>query len=79
VVANGLDLEEGLDDALQTAKTAGVDVFFVTDHVTVLDVVDVNDHSAHGHAHPGAQTGHSHGDDDHDRPSGCPDRTLARG
>ena len=66
VVANGLDLEEGLDDALRTAKTAGVDVFFVTDHVTVLDVVDVNDHSAHGHAHPGAQTGHSHGDDDHD-------------
>jgi zinc/manganese transport system substrate-binding protein len=66
VVANGLDLEEGLDDTLQTAKTAGVDVFFVTDHVTVLDVVDVNDHSAHGHAHPGAQTGHSHGDDDHD-------------
>ena len=66
VVANGLDLEEGLDDTLQTAKTAGVDVFFVTDHVTVLDVVDVNDHSAHGHAHPGAQNGHSHGDDDHD-------------
>ena len=66
VVANGLDLEEGLDDALQTAKTAGVDVFFFTDHVTVLDVVDVNDHSAHGHAHPGSQTGHSHGDDDHD-------------
>jgi len=66
VVANGLDLEEGLEDTLQTAKTAGVDVFFVTDHVTVLDVVDVNDHSAHGHAHPGAQTGHSHGDDGHD-------------
>ena len=66
VVANGLDLEEGLDDTLQTAKTAGVDVFFVTDHVTVLDVVDVNDHSAHGHDHPGAQTGHSHGDDGHD-------------
>lgn len=66
VVANGLDLEEGLDDALQNAKTAGVDVFVVTDHVTVLDVVDVNDHSAHGHAHPGAQTGHSHGHDGHD-------------
>ena len=66
VVANGLDLEEGLDDTLQTAMTEGVDVFFVTDHVTVLDVVDVNDHSAHGHAHPGSQTGHSHGDDDHD-------------
>ena len=66
VVANGLGLEEGLDDTLETAKTAGVEVFFVTDHVTVLDVIDVNDHSAHGHDHQGAQTGHSHGDDGHD-------------
>ena len=65
VVANGLDLEEGLDDALTTAEESGISVFFVTDHVQVLDVVDVNDHSAHGHNHAGAQTEHSHGDDDH--------------
>jgi ABC-type Zn uptake system ZnuABC Zn-binding protein ZnuA len=64
VVANGLDLEEGLDDALANAQQAGVNVFYVADHVTVLDIVDVNDHSDHGHVHRGADA--SHGDDDHD-------------
>jgi len=65
VVANGLDLEEGLDDALTTAQESGVPVFFVADHVQLLDVVDVNDHSDHGHDHAGAQTPHSHDDDGH--------------
>ena len=64
VVVNGLDLEEGLDDALSNAQQAGVNVFYVADHVTVLDIVDVNDHSDHGHVHRGADA--SHGDDDHD-------------
>jgi zinc/manganese transport system substrate-binding protein len=63
VVANGLDLEEGLDDALANAQQAGVNVFYVADHVTVLDIVDVNDHSDHGHVHRGADASHS--DDDH--------------
>ena len=63
VVANGLDLEEGLDEALANAQQAGVNVFYVADHVTVLDIVDVNDHSDHGHVHRGADA--SHGDDDH--------------
>jgi zinc/manganese transport system substrate-binding protein len=65
VVANGLDLEEGLDDALVAARESGVPVFYVTEHVTVLDVLDVNDHSSHGHDHAGAQTDHSHGDHEH--------------
>lgn len=70
VVANGLNLEEGLDDALRRAAQAGTSVFYVADHVQVLDVVDVNDHSAHGHSHTGAQSdhshdGHSHSDDPH--------------
>ena len=63
VVANGLDLEEGLDEALANAQQAGVNVFYVADHVTVLDIVDVNDHSEHGHVHRGADASHS--DDDH--------------
>ena len=63
VVANGLDLEEGLDDALSNAQQAGVNMFYVADHVTVLDIVDVNDHSDHGHVHRGADASHS--DDDH--------------
>lgn len=65
VVANGLNLEEGLDDALSAAQGSGVPVFYMTEHVTVLDVVDVNDHSSHGHNHAGSQTDHSHGDHDH--------------
>ena len=64
VVANGLDLEEGLDEALANAQQAGVNVFYVADHVTVLDIVDVNDHSDHGHVHRGADA--SHGDEDGD-------------
>ena len=63
VVANGLDLEEGLNDALANAQQAGVNVFYLADHVTVLDIVDVNDHSDHGHVHRGADASHS--DDDH--------------
>ena len=59
VVANGLDLEEGLDEALANAQQAGVNVFYVADHVTVLDIVDVNDHSDHGHVHRGADASHS--------------------
>jgi ABC-type Zn uptake system ZnuABC Zn-binding protein ZnuA len=68
VVANGLDLEEGLDDALSNAQQAGVNVFYVADHVTVLDIVDVNDHSDHGHVHRGADASHGdeHGDEDGD-------------
>ena len=72
VVANGLDLEEGLDDALSNAQQAGVNVFYVADHVTVLDIVDVNDHSNHGHVHRGADASHSddeHGDDHGDEHS----------
>jgi len=65
VVANGLNLEEGLDDALATAAANGTTVFYIADHVTVLDIVDVNDHSAHGHSHPGAQSDHSHDDHEH--------------
>lgn len=64
LVANGLDLEEGLDDALANAQQAGVNVFYLADHVTVLDIVDVNDHSDHGHVHRGADASHS--DEEHD-------------
>lgn len=67
VVINGLALESGLDDAISTAKDAGVPVFAVSDHVTTLDIVDVNDHSGHGHVHPGAEASHSHDDHEHSK------------
>lgn len=65
VVANGLNLEEGLDDALTNARDSGVPVFYVAEHVTLLDVVDVNDHSGHGHDHAGAQSDHAHDGHEH--------------
>jgi ABC-type Mn2+/Zn2+ transport system permease subunit/ABC-type Zn uptake system ZnuABC Zn-binding protein ZnuA len=37
VVENGLDLEEGLEDALDRARDAGVPVFTATDHVRLRD------------------------------------------
>ena len=38
VVANGLDLEEGLHDALEQAEADGVPVFKATDHITLRQV-----------------------------------------
>ena len=46
VVSNGLDFEEGLEETLENAKTAGVNVFMVADHVTVREV----DEPTHNHS-----------------------------
>ncbi len=37
VVANGLDLEEGLEDALIEVEKSGVSVFHIADHVTLRE------------------------------------------
>jgi len=55
VVANGLDLEEGLGDALGEAEKSGVPVFRITDHVTLREGGDEGkdehaDDEDHGHA-----------------------------
>jgi len=69
VVANGLGLEAGIDGALTNAAESGTEVFFVADHVTLIDIVDVNDHAGHDHDHPGADStvtdGHDHSKDPH--------------
>jgi zinc/manganese transport system substrate-binding protein len=54
VVENGLDLEEGLEDALEEARDDGVPVFTATDHVTVREVAKEEVHpegeeEEHGH------------------------------
>ena len=47
VVSNGLDFEEGLEETLENAKTAGVDVFMAGDHITVRELSDEDhDHGA---------------------------------
>jgi zinc/manganese transport system substrate-binding protein len=59
VVANGLDLEEGLLDALEQAEDAGVPVFHATDHIEVRTYGADDD----GHGHD--DDGHGHDDDGH--------------
>ncbi|MDA0297717.1 MAG: metal ABC transporter substrate-binding protein [Actinobacteria bacterium] len=45
VVSNGLDFEEGLEETLENAKTAGVSVFMAGDHVTVRELSDEDNHA----------------------------------
>lgn len=55
VVSNGLDLEEGLEDALVQAEESGVPVFHIADHVTLIDASTSEDkednHVENGHGH----------------------------
>ena len=46
VVSNGLDFEEGLEETLENAKTAGVNVFMAGDHITVRELSDEDDDHA---------------------------------
>lgn len=72
VVANGLGLEEGLEDVLDAAEEAGTVVFHVADHVTVREMGHDD-----GHDH-GSDDGHDHGsDDEHDHAAGDPHLWLS--
>ncbi len=75
VVANGLDLEEGLLDLLETVEAEGVTVLHMTDHVEVLAPGDDDEHDDHSDEHDD----HDHSDetttdehDDHDHSAGDP-------
>ena len=46
VVSNGLDFEEGLEETLENAKTAGVNIFMAGDHITVRELSDEDDDHA---------------------------------
>lgn len=60
VVRNGLGLEQGLEEAVDQAKSEGVPVFTATDHIRVRAVKDAG--AAHGDDH-GHDHGHDHGDE----------------
>ena len=68
VVANGLGLEEGLDDTLEAVAAAGTPVFHVTDHIETIEFGAGDSHDDHaddGHAdHADEADDHGH-DDDH--------------
>ncbi|MCC6222145.1 MAG: zinc ABC transporter substrate-binding protein [Thermoleophilia bacterium] len=55
VAANGLDLEEGIDDALAEAERSGVPVFRAADHVDVRTVGEGE--TGHGEEHEGDEHG----------------------
>jgi zinc/manganese transport system substrate-binding protein len=70
VVANGLGLEAGLDDTLESVEAGGVTVFRATDHVATLPLSGGADHdevgSADGDASRDDTHEHAHaGDDPH--------------
>ncbi|MEO2139721.1 MAG: metal ABC transporter substrate-binding protein [Thermoleophilia bacterium] len=76
VVENGLNLEEGLQEAIARAREDGVAVFTAADHVDVREVEDGDDHAKedeeHGHAGDGddhakedEEHGHAGDGDDH--------------
>lgn len=60
LVRNGLGLEQGLEEAVDQAKSEGVPVFTATDHIRVRTVKDAG--AAHGDDH-GHDHGHDHGDE----------------
>ena len=60
VVANGLELEETLEDTLAEAADSGVAVFFAGDHVAVRSIGD-GEIPADEHAEEGDEHAHEHG------------------
>lgn len=62
VVENGLDLEEGLEDALGRVRDGGTPVFTATDHVTLRAIGEgehaEEEHAGEEHAEGGEEHGH---------------------
>ncbi|WP_419864065.1 metal ABC transporter substrate-binding protein [Candidatus Poriferisodalis sp.] len=66
VVANGLGLEERLEDTLEAVAAEGVHVFEVAEHIDTIEFEFSGGHDDHGH---GEEDGH----DDHDEEDGHDD------
>lgn len=75
VVANGLGLEEGLLDTLEAVEAGGTPVFWMVDHVDVIEFASGDghdDHDDHGHEdeghddHDDEADDHDHEDEGHD-------------
>lgn len=65
IVENGLDLEEGLEDALGQARDAGVPVFTFSDHVTVRMSTGGEGHEEeHADEEHAEEEEHAHGPED---------------
>ncbi len=74
VVANGLALEEGLQDTIEAVEEAGSPVFHMADHISTIEFGSTghdhhDDHEEEGHDDHDDHDGHDHeeeGHDDHD-------------
>jgi zinc/manganese transport system substrate-binding protein len=71
VVANGLDLEEGMLAPIEEAEGNGVPVFHATDHIDVrrygaAEPTDGHGHDDDGHGHDDEKDDDGHGHDDDD-------------
>jgi zinc/manganese transport system substrate-binding protein len=68
VVANGLDLEEGLAEAVESAEADGVPVFYATDHIELREFGEGEDDHADeegdDHADGEGEDDHGQGGDD---------------
>jgi len=60
VVSNGLDLEEGMEDALHTLEDDGIPLFHATDHITLRELSPEEKAAEDEHA----EDEHGHGSDD---------------
>jgi ABC-type Zn uptake system ZnuABC Zn-binding protein ZnuA len=72
VVANGLDLEEGLVDTLDAVADDGTAVFEVAEHLSTLpsEATDEHEGGDHGDEHHDEHEGGDHGDEHHDEHEG---------
>ena len=69
IVANGLFLEEGLEDTIDAVEDAGTPVFRVADHVSVIEFGSAMGHDDHEDEHEDDHDdheGHDHDEDDHE-------------
>lgn len=65
VVANGLDFEEGLEDALEAAEEAGVPVLQLAERLDPIPFAEPHEHEDEGEGDDHAEDGETDGDDDH--------------
>ncbi|MGB1676267.1 MAG: metal ABC transporter substrate-binding protein [Miltoncostaeaceae bacterium] len=74
VVENGLNLEEGLQEAIARAREDGVAVFTAADHVDVREVEDGDGHAKEDeeHGHAGDGDDHAKEDEEHGHAGGDP-------
>ena len=69
VVANGLGLEERLEDTLEAVAAEGVHVFEVAEHIDTIEFEFSGGHAGHGDAEDDAHAeddGHDHDDEGHE-------------